>query len=68
MSFLDKLKAGLGKTKSNINERFNNVFSNFRKVDEEMMEALEEALILSDVGTVTSAKIINNLRLSLIHI
>ena len=36
--------------------------SNFRKVDEEMMEALEEALILSDVGTVTSIKIITNLR------
>ena len=38
MSFLDKLKAGLGKTKSNINEKFNDVFSNFIKVDEELLE------------------------------
>ena len=41
MSFFDKLKVGLGKTKSNINEKFNNVFSNFRKVDEELLENLK---------------------------
>ena len=40
----------------------NNVFSNFRKVDEELLEELEEALIMSDIGAETSSKIINNLR------
>lgn len=62
MGFFDKLKDGLTKTKDAFNDKINVVMSNFRKVDEEMMEALEEALILSDVGTITSTKIINNLR------
>ena len=63
MGFFDKLKSGLGKTKASINEKINNVFSTFRKVDEELLEELEEALIMSDVGIETSTKIIDNLRI-----
>lgn len=62
MGFFDKLKQGLGKTKNSINEKINNVFSAFRKVDEDLLEELEEALIMSDIGVDTSVKIINNLR------
>ena len=62
MGFFDKLKSGLSKTKNSFDEKLNNVFSNFRKVDEELLEELEEALIMSDVGVETSAKIISNLR------
>ena len=62
MGFFDKLKQGLSKTKSSFNEKLNNVFSNFRKVDEDLLEELEEALIMSDVGVETSTKIINKLR------
>ena len=62
MGFFDKLKQGLSKTKSSFDEKINNVFSNFRKVDEELLEELEEALIMSDVGVETSTKIIANLR------
>jgi fused signal recognition particle receptor len=62
MGFFDKLKQGLSKTKESFNEKINNVFSNFRKVDEEFLEELEEALILSDIGIETSTKIINILR------
>ena len=62
MGFFDKLKQGLTKTKTSINEKINNVFKNFRKVDEELLEELEEALIMSDVGMETSVKIIDNLR------
>lgn len=62
MGFFDKLKNGLSKTKESINEKINNVFKNFRKVDEELLDELEEALIMSDVGMETSVKIINNLR------
>lgn len=40
----------------------NNIFSTFRKADEELLEELEEALIMSDVGVGTSTKIIENLR------
>ena len=62
MGFFEKLKQGLSKTKTSFDEKINNVFSNFRKVDEELLEELEEALIMSDVGVETSTKIIANLR------
>lgn len=62
MGFFDKLKNGLNKTKASIDDKINNVFSNFRKVDEELLEELEEALIMSDIGIETSTKIIENLR------
>ena len=62
MGFFDKLKQGLNKTKESINEKINNVFSNFRKVDEDFLEELEEVLIMSDIGIETSTKIIENLR------
>lgn len=62
MGFFDKLKQGLNKTKESINEKINDVFSNFRKVDEDFLEELEEILIMSDIGVDTSVKIINSLR------
>ena len=62
MGFFDKLKQGLSKTKNSFEEKMNNVFSNFRKVDEDLLEELEEVLIMSDVGVETSTKIIANLR------
>ena len=62
MGFFDKLKQGLSKTKNSFDEKMNQVFSNFRKVDEELLEELEELLIMSDVGVETSTKIVANLR------
>ena len=62
MGFFDKLKTGLNKTKQSINEKINDVFSNFRKVDEEFLEELEEILIMSDIGIETSTQIIDKLR------
>lgn len=62
MGFFEKLKNGLGKTRDSFNEKINNVFSTFRKVDEELLEELEEILIMSDIGVETSTKIIANLR------
>lgn len=62
MGFFDKLKNGLSKTKTSFDEKINNVFSNFRKVDEEFLDELEEVLIMSDIGMDTSIKIISNLR------
>lgn len=62
MGFFDKLKTGLNKTKTSFDEKINNVFSNFRKVDEEFLDELEEVLIMSDIGMDTSIKIISSLR------
>lgn len=62
MGFFDKLKNGLNKTKTSFDEKINGVFSGFRKVDEELLEELEDILIMSDVGCETSLKIIDSLR------
>ena len=62
MGFFDKLKTGLNKTKESFNTKINDVFSNFRKVDEDFLEELEEVLIMSDMGVDTSVKIVNNLK------
>lgn len=62
MRFFEKLKSGLTKTKESFDEKINNVFSNFRKVDEEFLEELEEILIMSDMGMDTSVEIVDSLR------
>ena len=62
MGFFEKLKSGLNKTKDSFDEKINTVFKNFRTVDEDFLEELEEILIMSDIGLDTSVKIINSLR------
>jgi len=62
MGFFDKLKQGLGKTRDSLNDKINSVFSNFRKVDEDLLEELEEILIMSDIGVETATEIISRLR------
>ncbi len=62
MGFFDKLKQGLGKTRDSLNDKINSVFSNFRKVDENLLEELEEILIMSDIGVETATEIISRLR------
>ena len=62
MGFLDKIRNGLKKTKENIGDTLDSVFAVFRKVDEETLEELEDALILSDIGAQTAAETIDELR------
>ena len=62
MGFFDKLKQGLTKTRDAVSEQVNNVFSVFVKVDEELFENLEEALIMADLGMETSIELIDELR------
>ena len=62
MGFFEKLKSSLTKTKESFDSKINNVFSAFRKVDEEFLEELEEVLIMSDMGVDTSLKIVDGLR------
>ena len=60
--FFAKLKLGLGKTRASINDKLDSVLKVFKKVDEELFEELEEALIMADVGVDTSLYIISELR------
>ena len=61
-SFFARLKNGLGKTRASINDKLDSVLKVFKKVDEELFEELEEALIMADVGVDTSLYIISELR------
>ena len=63
VSFFSKLKDGLFKTRKNITDKINDVLLNFKSVDEDLFEELEEILITSDVGVETTMKILDNLRL-----
>ena len=58
MVFFDKIKQGLKKTSDAVNHSLDSVFAAFVKVDDDLLEELEEALILSDVGASTAAKIV----------
>ena len=62
MAFLDKLKAGLTKTKNALFGQIDEVLKAFVKVDEDLLDELEELLIMSDVGVNATEEIIERLR------
>ena len=62
MGFLDKLKAGLSKTKTAIFGQIDEVLKAFVKVDEDLLDELEELLIMSDVGVGATEEIMERLR------
>ena len=58
MGLFDKIKKGLAKTSDAVTRSLDQVFAGFVKIDDDLLEELEEALILSDVGAVSAAKIV----------
>ena len=62
MGFFDKLKSGLAKTKKAVFAQVDNILKSFVKVDEDLLEELEEVLICSDMGMETVEEIIDELR------
>ncbi|CDF57918.1 signal recognition particle-docking protein FtsY [Thermobrachium celere] len=62
MSWFEKLKQGLTKTRNVINDKVDALLSFTKTIDEELYEELEEILITSDVGVNTTMKIIEQLR------
>lgn len=62
MGFFEKLKNGLKSTKDALASKITEVINSFTKIDEDFFEELEETLILSDIGAVTSANICEALR------
>lgn len=61
-SFWSRVKAGLSKTKNALFGQINDLLKNFVKVDEDLLEELEELLICADVGVNASEEIIEELR------
>ena len=62
MGLFDKLKSSLAKTKESVSSKIEDVIKAFRTVDEDLLEELEEALIMADLGVNTSCEIIEKLR------
>lgn len=62
MGFLEKLKSGIKKTSETITKNIEKVLNLDCKIDDEFFEAIEEALIMSDVGVITSQKISRELK------
>ena len=62
MGLFSKIKAGLQKTRSSMMGAVEEMISSFTKIDDDLFEELEEILIMSDVGVVTSTKICDTLR------
>lgn len=62
MSFFEKLKNGLKKTKDSIFGQVDTLLKKFVRVDEELLEELEELLIMSDTGAASAEVIIERLR------
>lgn len=60
--FFARLKEGLGKTRKNILGSVDSVLGAFTKIDEDLFEELEEALIMADLGVQTTMDICDTLR------
>jgi len=59
---IDKLKAGLQKSRDKINNSLKTVLTLGRKIDEDLLDELEEQLISDDLGVETTLQIIEDLR------
>lgn len=62
MGIFARLLAGLSKTKDNITGRIDSLLKSYTKIDEDLLEELEEILITADVGVTTTMEIIDHLR------
>ena len=62
MSFFDKLKNGLKKTKNALLKPVNDLFSSYDKVDDDFYEELSDLLIMADVGVAASERLVETLR------
>ncbi|WP_019553069.1 signal recognition particle-docking protein FtsY [Propionispira raffinosivorans] len=54
MGFFDKLKKGLEKTRKSFTEKIEQIVVGYAKIDDDLLDELEEALISADVGVKTS--------------
>ncbi len=62
MSFFDKIREGLKKTKESAQNNVNAVFATFRTVDEDLLSELEDSLILADIGAELAMETVDELR------
>ena len=63
-NFFAKLKQGLSKTRSNIVDSIESVFTSHDKIDDDFYEELEEILVMGDVGIHATEEILDELKLA----
>lgn len=61
-SFFHRLKNGLSKTRTEMGNKINEILGAYVKIDDEMLEDLEDLLISADIGMETTMLLIDNLR------
>src|SRR5580704_19159609 len=61
-SLLDRLKAGIQKTRTGLMERLEDAVSGRKEIDAEVLDELEFALITADIGAKTTAEILERIR------
>ncbi|MBW2227492.1 MAG: signal recognition particle-docking protein FtsY [Deltaproteobacteria bacterium] len=59
--FYKRLKSGLSKTRKLLSTDINDLFAGNRKIDDELLEELEELLITSDIGVQTTQDLIESI-------
>lgn len=64
--FFQRLKSGLQKTRDDISHKLNTVLGAYVKIDDEMLEDIEEILITADISMETTMEIVDNLRQAII--
>ena len=67
VSFFKKLKDGLSKTRKEMGVKINTILGAYVKIDDELLEDLEDILISADIGMQTTMKLIDNLRQTIIE-
>jgi fused signal recognition particle receptor len=61
-SLLDRLKAGIQKTRAGLMEKLEDAVSGRKEIDADVLEELEYALITADIGSKTTAEILEQIR------
>ena len=67
VSIFQKLKQGLSKTRHEMGVKINTVLGAYVKIDDEMLEDIEDILVSADIGMQTTMKLIDNLRTTIIN-
>ena len=62
VGLFQKLKEGLTKTRDELISKVDDIFGNYVKIDDDLFDELEEALITSDIGVDTSLYLIDALK------
>ena len=61
-SLLDRLKAGVQKTRAGLMEKLEDAISGRKEIDTDVLDELEYALITADIGAATTAEILERIR------